>query len=333
MPIKFGILIMGLNLINLSYRSVSAELTLEAGEYHVLMKVEAEKYDDMLPTEEVLRNNVTARREKVLRIGLSYDMAHAKGVIIETQEEKKAKKDAEDLQKAKRIEKIKEEMFLNKKKQRHRENRALRKQQAATLKRRAKAESKRKKSSESKKETPVEEKSLQIEVVAAAKPTTEALTPESEATAKPVNTEVESNKTDAETTEGHQVANAENNVGSEENSDLESISSTVSTVSSFAAEDMIELRQQQAVEAVERALQNPQPEESEDEFEADPWNAVAVVGLRIYAKGCGVTVKVVRPRAWEDGEGALDIDDSAKDATKGIGGELVDKKDVAEVAG
>jgi len=31
-------------------------------------------------------------------------------------------------------------------------------------------------------------------------------------------------------------------------------------------------------------------------------------------------VKVVRPRDWEDGEGKLDVDDSAADATKDIDG-------------
>lgn len=91
---------------------------------------------------------------------------------------------------------------------------------------------------------------------------------------------------------------------------------------------------------------------SPDEFERDPWNAVAVVGLRIYYKvpqgeeeqvdGEGlVKLRVVRPNRWEigddeeeddddeegekgEGDGGvegevdesmvLDVDDSAKDA-------------------
>jgi hypothetical protein len=86
-----------------------------------------------------------------------------------------------------------------------------------------------------------------------------------------------------------------------------------------------------------------------DEFERDPWNAVAVVGLRIYYKVEGdgegdgeggggdgrelVKLRVVRPNRWvvdddhDDGgeaegrdvdveeETVLDVDDSAKDAT------------------
>ena len=85
----------------------------------------------------------------------------------------------------------------------------------------------------------------------------------------------------------------------------------------------------------------------EDRFERDPWNAVAVVGLRVYYKVAEedkdkeiVTLRVVRPNPYEldedeeegqkkaEGEGekqegeegtdeakVLDLDDSAKDAT------------------
>lgn len=74
-------------------RSVTVELELEPGEYHVLMKVEAEKNDHALPVKQVLRQNVKARKNKLLRIGLAYDLAHAKGQIKETGEEKKVCKE------------------------------------------------------------------------------------------------------------------------------------------------------------------------------------------------------------------------------------------------
>ena len=66
----------------------------------------------------------------------------------------------------------------------------------------------------------------------------------------------------------------------------------------------------------------PPNSDDEDEFERDPWNAIAVVGLRVYSKDSGVSVKVIRPRDWEHvegkGEAKLDVDDSAADATKDI---------------
>ncbi|EHK99680.1 putative Calpain-1 catalytic subunit [Glarea lozoyensis 74030] len=324
--------------VNLN-RSVSAELTLEAGEYHVLMKVEAEKYSELSPPEDVLRDNVKGRREKVLRVGLSYDMAHAKGVIFETEEEKKAKQQARQAEKTEVIKRMKKVMFTHKQRDRHRENRQARRRRAAALKRKAKAESKK-------------ARNLPASVGLDAKPTEESSTSISDETPEPTNEIVEDDSstskseqnpvlTSAEVHDDHNdqaaaqmestaiAPNAQEDA-TDSDSDLESISSTVSTVSTFAAEDMIELNHHRALqakeEADERAMQNPQVEESEDEFEADPWNAVAVVGLRIYAKGCGVALKVVRPRSWENKEGALDIDDSAKDATKGNDVEVVQEE-------
>ncbi|UZP35495.1 hypothetical protein NXS19_003311 [Fusarium pseudograminearum] len=73
--------------------------------------------------------------------------------------------------------------------------------------------------------------------------------------------------------------------------------------------------------------------EAGDDAEKDPWNAVAVVGIRIFHKGLGegeedgdLNLKVIRPiRFGKDDEEVdvdkkcstkvLDVDDSAKDAT------------------
>lgn len=95
-------------------------------------------------------------------------------------------------------------------------------------------------------------------------------------------------------------------------------------------------------------------EEDSDEgnglFAKDPLNAVAVVGLRVYhkttASGDAVTLGIVRPNPYVDTSasdeegiggggggvegkgngGALDVDDSAMDAT--LEGELKEKKEV-----
>ena len=72
-------------------RSVNVEVKLEAGDYTVMVKVDAERDDDLLPVEEVIRNNAKKRREKLLRIGLAYDLAHSKGRYMETEEEKTAR--------------------------------------------------------------------------------------------------------------------------------------------------------------------------------------------------------------------------------------------------
>jgi hypothetical protein len=60
-------------------------------------------------------------------------------------------------------------------------------------------------------------------------------------------------------------------------------------------------------------------DEEQDEFERDPWNAVAVVGLRVYSKDTDVSIEVVKPMERARGkerEKVLDVDDSAADATR-----------------
>ncbi|KAK4248812.1 calpain-B [Corynascus novoguineensis] len=73
-------------------RSCNVELDLDAGEYTVLVRIDAERVDGVLPAEEVVRLNAKERREKLLRIGLAYDLAHSKARVVETAEEKAARK-------------------------------------------------------------------------------------------------------------------------------------------------------------------------------------------------------------------------------------------------
>jgi hypothetical protein len=73
-------------------------------------------------------------------------------------------------------------------------------------------------------------------------------------------------------------------------------------------------------------------EDEEDEFERDPWNAVCVLGLRVFSKDTDVTIEVLNGdrehKRSGDGDDAsvistitgrkekeLDVDDSAADAT------------------
>ncbi|ERS97384.1 hypothetical protein HMPREF1624_06716 [Sporothrix schenckii ATCC 58251] len=52
-------------------RSVSVEVDLDAGSYLVLVKIDARRDDQILPAEDVIRDNVLLRREKLIRIGLA----------------------------------------------------------------------------------------------------------------------------------------------------------------------------------------------------------------------------------------------------------------------
>lgn len=95
-------------------RSVNVELELEAGEYVVVVKIDAQRNELVMPVEEVVRTHAKERREKLLRVGFAYDVAHSKGKIIETDEEKaareayeKRKKDSDRRRLAKAIKKAK----------------------------------------------------------------------------------------------------------------------------------------------------------------------------------------------------------------------------------
>jgi hypothetical protein len=69
-------------------RSVSTELDLEAGNYTVLVKIKATRIPNNPTPDEVIRATCTQRREKLLSIGLSYDLAHAKGQFREQEKER-----------------------------------------------------------------------------------------------------------------------------------------------------------------------------------------------------------------------------------------------------
>ncbi|TGO08397.1 hypothetical protein BTUL_0211g00160 [Botrytis tulipae] len=409
-------------------RSVTAELELPAGEYDVLMKVKAFKDGSSLPVEDVVRNNAKRRRDKLSRIGLSYDLAHAKGVVRETPEEKKARKEAEEKRKDKARKEVKKRLMKEKKKRVHNDNKEKRKLQEKKIKRMAKAKTKKAKKEakeaalkaveeEAKKaadeiakviaertakdtsdkdsktdEKVVEVKSIEIESrdgenISASdvssdksseteKPATISI-PMSEApetstsTSGSANTVTGTNSSDDKviqvkainvdvksTSVTPQSAPTLTSlsipippkapIDDDDDSDLESICSDISDITVGVLDDVLETE----AKAARPRSPTKGDEEDEDEFEKDPWNAVLVVGLRVYSKESAVTVQVKRERKWEEpqkkkkkrdimgeeissdeeededpmeiGEKKLDVDDSAADAADQAVEALVD---------
>src|SRR5438034_859356 len=109
-------------------RSVSTELELEAGKYSVLLKIKAER-DRKLPSiQEVIRKKCQAKQDKLLRIGLSYDLAHSKGGFIETLQERAMREAREKKKKEAERKKIKESLKLEKAKKKAHEQKIEKKQ-------------------------------------------------------------------------------------------------------------------------------------------------------------------------------------------------------------
>lgn len=95
-------------------RSVNVEVKLEAGDYTVMVKVDCLRDDKVLPVEEVIRQNAKERREKLLRIGLAYDLAHSKGRFVESEEEERARVAREEREKRRDRKEAKEEIMKRK---------------------------------------------------------------------------------------------------------------------------------------------------------------------------------------------------------------------------
>lgn len=128
-------------------RSCNIELELEAGEYEVRVKVNAVRLEYLLPVEDVVRNYAKDRRDKLVRMGLAYDLAHSKGRIVETPAEKAAREAYEKKEKTEKRAEIRKKLLANREeghymkiKQWHREVRAHEK---AKLKKKAKLEAKK----------------------------------------------------------------------------------------------------------------------------------------------------------------------------------------------
>lgn len=70
-------------------RSATTELDLEAGRYLVMIKITASRDKSRTTPEEVVKKSCQTRPEKLMAVGLSYDLAHAKGHLKDSELEHK----------------------------------------------------------------------------------------------------------------------------------------------------------------------------------------------------------------------------------------------------
>ena len=383
-------------------RSVSTDLELDAGTYSVLMKITAQRCEVISTPEDVIRNNVKSRQQKLIQVGLAYDLAHAKGDIRETEEEKAERQKRDEKRKA--ADKKKQRATKSKsnrkkweygKREKAREKRHTQRRDAYNRK---KAEAEAQKAAEhSEGDAESEEAAMEpalngtdaaadaeikVEEQASAGATEDATgeyitnpksfpTPPAEPQAKDAVTngaakQSESEEAEAEDVQAEPGVNeptqasqlSEANVKSipqvtlngdpvpvstappasaaapsslAPNNDDYQYDSDTSYVSSIdSVLDFYPDKEAYAAAALaEEDAENKEgeeevpPVESNDadaEFENDPWNAVCVVGLRVYSKDEGCCVQIVRPK--EEDEERLDLDD----ASKGVSGEVDGRK-------
>ncbi|KAL8723509.1 MAG: hypothetical protein Q9225_000242 [Loekoesia sp. 1 TL-2023] len=364
-------------------RSVSTDIELEPGTYSVLMKITAKRWTGDLTADQVIRNSCMQRPEKLIQVGLSYDLAHAKGQIKETEKEKAAreareqKKIAEDHQK--RRAELRAEMLKNwetgKKRLARRKRQGKRKEEyfkkkaeaaeAAETAEAAQTEAAEKDTEASTKNTDVpnldaktsenespkagsEAENIDISETKPIAPPSPPPDPpeaapggddeaawedEDEAkaaadgdceikkdpvkgtTADAVQVEGAADEPPADEAEGAGAANG----AVEEDSDDWEYASDASFQSSIVTELDIPPFSDDAPDVA--PAEDKEPDEANVEFEDDPWNAVCVVGLKVYSKDKGLCVEIVRPKhELDEGDTPLDVDDAAK-------GQSVEKTD------
>lgn len=84
-------------------RSTTAELELEAGRYCVMVKISATRNKCAKTPADVVKESCETRRDKLMAVGLSYDLAHAKGGLKESelQHKQRVKDERRDKRKTK----------------------------------------------------------------------------------------------------------------------------------------------------------------------------------------------------------------------------------------
>ena len=278
-------------------RSVNAEITLEPGRYHVLMKITAYRQSDMESAEEVVSRLAPTRREKLVQIGLSHDLAHAKGLAVETRREKEEREEREKRKKVADRQKLREET----KKKLQKEWIRARKLEA----RRQRAEER--------------------EVRAEAKQ--HALQNGSGQVNGTANTVTNGAPVEEPTTNGTVPTIQFNGVQAlksptrKTRSPRPSLDSLIS-IDGLSTSDRDLLDGFEFDSDLDMPPEEPEPKPVQhspsmfsEETNSDPWNAVCVVGLRVYSKDPDVSLQVIRPVPEDDFEAALDRDDPAASAT------------------
>lgn len=283
-------------------RSANTEIILKPGRYYVLMKITAYRHPGVGSTEETFSRLASTRREKLVQIGLSYDLAHAKGRVTETEREAKARKNNEKRRKALEREKRRDETKRRLQKEWIRERKT-----AARKKRATERLAGRKDSLPSNKSLEhgvfrkgLLEDSLHMRGDMVDSPATFGIN----GTIPTVQLN-SYNKLKRKRDSRHLSIDTSCTADNFDDSELE-------LLDGFEFDSDIDMPEEpKPAEQAPRELPMSCPEESI----SDPWNAVCVVGLRVYSKDPRLSLEAVRPVPGDNVEAALDMDDPAVSAT------------------
>lgn len=327
-------------------RSVSTELDLKAGVYWVLLKITAKRFDSVPSVADVVTKTSQIRREKLLSIGLSYDMAHAKGNFQELEAEKELKAKLEKKEKRKQLaRKMHESRAKERKKAKLRAIRRDMKKNEKLMKRMAEeAEYRARQEADQDAARKLEEYKLSMRnsngnnpvngsgsLENAMRMTTE---PSNIMGTPPLGGPVGGRRRD---TLSVHPPNRHSTYPQHHAPDILVQRASVAASGKLSLSDISddelswdsELDGPDDFSDSEMLAGGPNGRSAEeDDADRDPWNAVCVVGLRVYSKDQEVEIEVVRgddvsefdsqqdPSSPIIGRKMLDVDDAAKDAVE-----------------
>ncbi|KAL4792446.1 hypothetical protein BDV19DRAFT_380821 [Aspergillus venezuelensis] len=304
-------------------RSTNAEVDLEPGTYHILMKITAYRCATE-STEDIVRRLAPKRREKLVQIGLSYDLAHAKGIVIETEAERQERevreyrrKDAERKRLRDETKKrLQREWIRNQKINARRaraEERLAAKAARLTLNGKCADHGPERVLTDSPVESPAEMIGLVNGNGMDSKP--------------PKNDSVPSIKFDEANSpvathgpyDAFSARSHRRSTNSISRHRRRTYNRDADLLEGFEFDSEIDMPLEGPVTRPP-SLQTSLSTELDNK--TDPWNAVCVVGMRVYSKDAGLSLEVVRP-IEDESEAALDIDDPAVSATSEKGSRLL----------
>ncbi|KAL2821156.1 hypothetical protein BJX63DRAFT_418182 [Aspergillus granulosus] len=308
-------------------RSTNAEVNLEPGSYHILLKITAYRCPNTESTEEAVIRLAPTRREKLVQIGLSYDLAHAKGIVVEGEAEKAEREEREARRREAERKKLREETKKRLQREWIRDQKVMARRQRAEERLAAKAV----------KGTIIQTNGRHAETesdhILADDPVespSDIDGHENGIVAKHLkNGSVPSIKFDDSHMIDHHASRDTYSVRSSRHRSTHSLrrlrrhnhNRDSELLEGFEFDSDIDMPPEVTV---------PRPSSLQTSFSddldsktTDPWNAVCVVGLRVYSKDEMLSVEVVRPVPEDESEAALDMDDPALSATSEKGSRLM----------
>ncbi|KAJ5899543.1 hypothetical protein N7495_004287 [Penicillium taxi] len=278
------------------HRSINAEIDLDPGRYHVLMKITAYRHEVAEPTEETVRRLAPSKREKLVQVGLSYDLAHAKGLVSETEQERKEG----DRRKAAERKQLRDETEKRLKKEWIRQRKMVARQQRMAVRQAAQMNGPMSEQilNEKPTQSPTEFASISSD---ASYP---VATPSGSVPTIQFNgLHLRHSSVDRKQTQSsHPSLNTRLDMDGLECCDVEFLEG-------FEFDSDIDMPPEESI------AKNAVPSQDFDGPAQDPWNAVCVVGLRVYSKDPKLSLEVVHPTPEYDVEAPLDRDDPAASAT------------------